>query len=210
VTGSRKFPDRRFGTIADYAREYFSEYATASSDIDGESIAAAANAIERTVVAGNWIYSCGNGGSAAIANHLLCDFSKGIQTGTALRPLVASLSSPTELLLAIGNDISFSDIFAFQIRSWGKPRDLLIAVSSSGNSDNIVEALKAAKAVGMTTVALTGFEGGRSRQMADISVHVPSRNYGVVEDLHQSIMHMLAQFVRMKGLPPEAVGEITF
>jgi phosphoheptose isomerase len=87
---------------------------------------------------------------------------------------------------------------------------LLIAVSSSGRSPNIVRALEWASAHGMGTIALTGFTGGRSRELADVSIHVESANYGIVEDAHQACMHLLAQYVRQSRMTGEAVATSTF
>jgi phosphoheptose isomerase len=207
---SEKFPNSLIEKIEGYADAYFREYSAAANSINRDSLARAALTVQQTVVSGGTIYSCGNGGSAAISNHLLCDFAKGMQTDTSLRPKVVSLSSHTELMLAIGNDISFEELFSFQVRSWGKPGDLLIAISSSGNSENIVRALKHSKAAGMPTIALTGFSGGRAAELADIGIHVSSQNYGVVEDLHQSVMHMLAQFIRSKHMDPLLIPQRKF
>jgi phosphoheptose isomerase len=190
--------------------EYLALYAKGAAGIDCDALARAAALIIETVNRGGVIYACGNGGSAAIANHLLCDFAKNIQTNTALRPRVVSLSAHVELLLAVANDIEFNDVFAFQVRSWAKPGDLVMTISSSGNSENIVRPLLWAKANGISTLALTGFSGGRSREIADVAVHVPANNYGVVEDLHQSVMHLLAQFVRQAHMDPADIPKCAF
>ena len=149
---------------------------------------------------------CGNGGSAAIANHLLCDFQKGIQTDTAVKPRVVSLSSHPELITAIGNDIGFEDIFVFQLRTMARPGDVLMTISSSGNSENIVRCMKWAKDNGVPTIALVGFSGGRSGNMADVTIHVAAKNYGTVEDVHQSVMHLLAQYLRQSHMNDEQIA----
>lgn len=205
-----KFPDRRIETIVEYADIYLLAYSAGAAGIDRVALAKAASLIAGTIAAGGTIYACGNGGSAAIANHLLCDFSKNIQTDTQLKPRVVSLSSHTELMLAIGNDIEFSEIFSYQVRSWARPGDLLMTISSSGNSENIVRAIDWAKKNGVATLALTGFSGGRSKDLADVAVHVPANNYGIVEDLHQSIMHLLAQFVRQLNMEPSEIAKKAF
>jgi phosphoheptose isomerase len=166
--------------------------------------------ITETIKADGWVYACGNGGSAAIANHLHCDFTKGVATDTPYRPRIISLSANIETITAIGNDISYADIFAYQLKQAGRAGDLLVTVSSSGDSENIVRAIETAKGQGMRTVALTGFSGGRSRAMADVSIHAPAGNYGVVEDLHQSIMHVLAQFIRQAAMPADRFAQVKF
>ena len=146
------------------------------------------------------IYACGNGGSAAISGHMLCDFLKGIQTDTALRPRVVCLSSQLELITAIANDVGYGEVFAYQLKTMAEPGDVLISISSSGNSENIVRAIDWARQNGMGTIAMTGFSGGRSSKLADITLHVAAENYGIVEDVHQSMMHILAQYLRQSAI----------
>jgi phosphoheptose isomerase len=163
------------------------------------------------VSAGGTIYSCGNGGSAAIANHLACDCLKGIRNGSSLMPRVVSLAATVELITAIANDLSYEQIFAFQLSSLAKPGDLLIAISSSGESPNILSALNWAKANGVGSISMTGFAGGQAASLADVNLHVGATNYGVVEDMHQSFMHLLAQYVRHKHLvDATSLGQVKF
>lgn len=189
--------------MASNAGAYFSTYvenvSRAANSIDALSLDRAATIILAAIARRRTIYSCGNGGSCAIANHLLCDFAKGIQTGTELRPRVVSLSANTELITAIANDIGYSEVFAYQLRTIAEPDDVLITISSSGDSENIVRAIECAKDNKISTIALTGFGGGRSAKLADVNIHVPSDNYGVIEDLHQSVMHALAQSMSRVG-----------
>ena len=142
------------------------------------------------------VFSCGNGGSASVANHMQCDHIKGVRNGTDLQSRVISLSSNVELLTAIANDVGYHDAFAYQLRAQSRPGDVLIVISSSGCSPNILHALQWACDNDIRTIALTGFEGGGARSTAEIAIHVDSSNYGIVEDLHQSIMHALAQYIR--------------
>jgi phosphoheptose isomerase len=113
-------------------------------------------------------------------------------------PRVHSLVANIEIATAIANDLSYGRLFSFQLESYGSPDDVLVAISSSGNSDNIVGALECAKRKGMTTIAMVGFSGGKAKELADIVLHVDNRNYGVVEDVHQSLMHVLAQYIRQR------------
>lgn len=152
------------------------------------------------------MFVCGNGGSAAISNHLLCDFAKGIQTDTIIRPKVVSLSADLEFITAIANDISYDDVFVFQLRTAARTGDLVLTISSSGNSENVVRPLQWARNNGVRSITFTGFDGGRSAKLADLNVHVPAHNYGVVECLHLSVMHILAQFLRTKNMDPKLVG----
>lgn len=205
------FPDRLISDAGVYAGEYYTRLAEAAATIDPKAVSAAAELILRTTQAGRRIYACGNGGSAAIANHLVCDCMKGIRSNTGLRPKVHSLSSNVEILTAIVNDIGSDDMFAFQLESLGEPGDLLISISSSGASPNIVKTLELARAMGIQTIAMSGFAGNPSRQLADVSLHVDCENYGIVEDLHQSLMHILAQYTRHANLDSNVeLGSIKF
>ena len=139
---------------------------------------------------------CGNGGSAAIAEHLTCDHTKGICMDTDLNSFVISLGSNVALTSAIANDIGYDEVFAKQIEWFHEPRAGLLVISSSGNSPNILKALQAARKRNMPTMAMVGFDGGKAKELAEICIHVQSNNYGVVEDCHQIIMHAIAQHMR--------------
>lgn len=156
------------------------------------------------------VFVCGNGGSAAISNHLHCDHVKGVQTDTDLRPRIVSLVSVMETMTAIANDISYDDVFLYQLRTHANTGDTLIVVSSSGNSENVVRAAQWAKDNNVNVIALTSFEGDRARGLADVSLHVIADNYGIAEDVHQSIMHILAQFIRLQHMDLERIRDKKF
>lgn len=137
------------------------------------------------------IFVAGNGGSAAISNHLCCDFLKGAD----LRKVV-SMSCNTPLITAISNDIGYEDSISFQVdKLMCVCFDTLILISSSGNSPNIIKAAKAAKKKNCKVIGLTGFNGGKLAKLADYSLHIPVNNYGIVEDCHQSLMHIISQYI---------------
>ena len=158
----------------------------------------------------NNIFVCGNGGSAAISNHFLCDHLKGISTNTNLLPKIISLSANIEVITAVANDIEYGDIFAFQLSRLAKPKDCLITISSSGNSKNIINAIKWAKKNKIRTISLSGFDGGKAKRISDLDINIPCNNYGIVEDLHQSIMHILAQSIRMNNMREKDIPKINF
>lgn len=153
---------------------------------------------------------CGNGGSASIANHMMCDHIKGIRASTDLSPRVLSLSTNVELLTAVANDLGYDDIFAYQLQAQSDPGDVLIAISSAGRSANIVRALRWARNNGLRAISITGFDGGVARVEAEISIHVDCANYGIVEDLHQAAMHALAQYIRQSQMTDESLDESIF
>ena len=196
------FPEKPYPTAGSYIAGYRDEIARAWASIDLAAFNRAAAMLDTAIRARRIIYACGNGGSAAISGHLLCDFLKGIQTDTPLLPRVVSLASHIELITAIANDIAYDEVFAYQLRTMARERDVLITISASGNSENIVRAVDWARASGVGTIAMTGFSGGRSAQRADVVLHVAAENYGIVEDVHQSMMHCLAQYLRQRAMTP--------
>jgi D-sedoheptulose 7-phosphate isomerase len=170
------------------------------ASIDHEEFKKAAELIWLTSVSNhrNNIYTIGNGASASIAQHWACDYTKGCKQG-GLRPRVISLAANIPLMTAIANDISYDDVYSFQLDALGQEGDVLVAISSSGNSPNVVKAIETAKSLKMKTIALTGFDGGKARELADISLHVDINEYEAAEDVHQAIMHMIAKYMRTKN-----------
>lgn len=180
---------------AAYLAGYAARLHQALAAVDAAALAAACAAIEGAAAAGHRLFAIGNGGSAAIAEHLCCDWTKGTAAPEAPVIDVTSLAANTALYSAIANDFGFETVFAYQIELIGRPGDVLVAISSSGNSPNIVQAVAAAQRIGMTVIGLTGFAGGALAQAADISIHIGMANYGVVEDAHQAVMHVIAQYL---------------
>ena len=204
------FPDKTYGSIQPFLDDYFAQITEAHRSVDRDAVISACATLEQGFRDGVMLFTGGNGGSAAIANHLLCAYVKGIQTDTTFRPRVISMSANLELMLAIANDICFEDIFLYQVRTMGREGDILMTISSSGNSENIVRAVSWAKDNGLRTIALTGFSGGRSADLADVNIHVEAANYGIVEDVHQSIMHIIAQYLRQSEMAEDAVAKSSF
>ena len=207
---SGKFPARPYPDAGLYYAAYVAELTLAAASVEPASFDGAASVLLEAYTRGARVFSCGNGGSAAIANHMQCDHVKGIRTGTDLQPRFTSLSSNVEILTAIANDLSYEEIFTYQLQSQSEPGDVLIAVSSSGCSPNIVRALTWARDNGLRTIALTGFSGGGARRTAEVAVHVDSTNYGIVEDLHQALTHALAQYLRQSRMTAGTISANVF
>jgi phosphoheptose isomerase len=205
-----KFPAEPFALAASYCNAYFEELARAASSIDLDEVERAASVLLDAYTSGNSVFSCGNGGSAAISNHLQCDHLKGVRTETDLSPRVISLSSNIELLTAIANDIGYNDVFVYQLQSQCRPGDVLITISSSGRSPNIVQALQWARDHDIRTISLTGFQGGDARKLAEVPVHIDCDNYGIIEDLHQSVMHAIAQYIRQSRMSEDLIAATKF
>lgn len=205
-----KFPAASYRSAGAYFGDYAREMARASETIDAGAMERAGAILAEAYARGARMFCCGNGGSASIANHMQCDHLKGVRTGTDLTPQVLSLSANVEVVTAIANDISYRAVFAYQLQSQARPGDVLIAVSSSGRSGNILDALAWAAENGLRTIGITGFDGGAARATAEVAIHVDSTNYGVVEDLHQAVMHALAQYVRQSRMSADAIQRTVF
>ena len=158
------------------------------------------NIIFKKIKENKKIFVCGNGGSASIANHFLCDFKKGIMLSSKnkLKPKIISLSNNIETILAIANDISFNKIFSFQLENYYTKGDIVILLSCSGSSPNILDALDYCKKRKIYTISLTGFAKKNIQRKANLNLNFEINNYGISEDLFQSIMHMISQSIRLK------------
>ena len=142
------------------------------------------------------VYIVGNGGSASTATHFACDLSKATIVQGRARLRVTSLTDNVALLTAWANDTSYENVFAEQLANLLNPGDVLIALSASGNSPNVLAAIKTAEACGATTVGIVGFGGGLLKGAVDAAVHIPSDSYGVVEDCHLVLEHAITESTR--------------
>jgi D-sedoheptulose 7-phosphate isomerase len=137
------------------------------------------------------VYIVGNGGSATNATHFACDLSKATIVEGRARLRVTSLTDNIALLTAWANDTSYEKVFSEQLHNLLNPGDVVIAISASGNSPNVVSAVRAARLMAATAVGLVGFSGGRLLEIVDAAIHVPSDDYGVVEDCHSVLEHAI-------------------
>lgn len=138
----------------------------------------------------------GNGGSAATASHFACDLGKGSSLEGLKRFKVISLTDNLPLITAISNDLSYDEVFKYQLENILEEDDLVIGISASGNSENVVSAFEFAKSKSARTFALIGFSGGRLKDLSDKFIHVNSSNYGIVEDIHLMLEHVITQYIR--------------
>jgi D-sedoheptulose 7-phosphate isomerase len=175
--------------------EYLARLANLLDRVPHETIAEVVSRLLAARASGRRVYVMGNGGSSATATHLVCDLVKTASV-PGLRPLRAyALADNTALLTAWANDTAYDRIFAEQLDSLIDPGDLVIAISASGNSPNIVAGLESALARGADTVALVGFDGGAAARLAEITIHIPAHDYGLVEDSHSAIGHAITAAV---------------
>ncbi len=148
---------------------------------------------------GNQVFVIGNGGSAATASHMACDLCKtvlGKEYDREKRFRVIALTDNVPLLTAWGNDVGYETIFAEQLRNFAQAGDLLVVITGSGNSPNIVAAVNAARLLGLRTVGLLGFNGGDVRQVLDRAIIVESDNYGYIEDAHMILTHLVTAYFK--------------
>ena len=160
----------------------------------GDAVVAAAQMLAGVFQAGGKVLLFGNGGSAADAQHLAAEFVNRFQVERP--PLAAlALTTDTSILTAVANDYDFLQVFAKQVRALGRPGDLALGLSTSGNSPNVVEGLKAARQLGLKTLALSGRDGGPVAQAAELALIVPSRNTPRIQEVHITIGHVLCDLV---------------
>ena len=151
---------------------------------------------------GTSVYICGNGGSAGNAIHLANDFIYGIDRKNGIGLRVEALSSNPAILTCLANDIGYDNIYAQQLRVKARPGDLLIVLSGSGNSPNVVKALEVARELGMKSVAILGYSGGKCLDLADCPIHIDIDDMQVSEDMQLIIGHMCMQYLCSKVSKP--------
>lgn len=181
--------------INKFFNNYIDDLYKIISNLDVKKLDSATREIYKTIKRGGTIYVCGNGGSAAISNHYICDFLKLLRQKTKLKPKIISLSNNIETITAISNDLDYKYIFKYQAESLCKKGDTILIISSSGNSKNIIELLKFTKKKRIKTIGFSGFDGGYLKRNCDFSVHVKAKNYGISEDSHHILMHVILQYL---------------
>ena len=186
--------------FAEKNASYVSELTSVLNGGDLPELAAATARIHRAYETGQKVFIAGNGGSAATASHMACDFQKTTlgksHDHLPKRIRAIALSDNAPLISAWGNDVSYDLIFSQQLRNLADPGDVLLVITASGNSPNILAALETAKEIGLDTIGFLGFQGGKSKALCDIAVIADSSNYGVIEDAHSIFMHLATAELR--------------
>ena len=176
-------------------KAYYEKEVETIRSLDFDEIEIAVQAIKDAYEREATIYTFGNGGSAATASHFVCDFNKGICEKLDKKFNLICLNDNTPIVMAIANDISYDDVFSFQLINKLKPTDLILAISGSGNSKNVIKAVEYAKSIGCKVVGMTGYSGGKLDQLADYHMHVPVDDMQITEDVHMSFDHMMYRVV---------------
>lgn len=180
-----------------YAQAYLEYLASCFAAIDCDAVAAFVKLLLDARETGNTVYFIGNGGSAATASHFANDISVGTRTGDNKPFRAVSLTDNVAVMTALANDEGYDRMFVDQLKVHMRDGDSLVAISASGNSPNVIEAVDYAKGRGATVVGLTGFDGGALRARSDISLHVQTEKgeYGPVEDIHMIFDHLIGSFL---------------
>lgn len=184
------------GTFADDVARTLAESARLHADARSAvaPAAAAAEAMLAALRGGGKVLACGNGGSAADAQHFAAEFVGRFERERRAIAAIA-LTTDTSIVTSIGNDYGFARVFARQVEALGRPGDVLLGITTSGGSPNVVEAIAAAKAGGLTTVALTGRDGGAAGAAADIHINVRSASTARVQEVHRTLLHAVCEIV---------------
>jgi D-sedoheptulose 7-phosphate isomerase len=177
---------------------YFRLLSTTAGQLPFEAIEEVAATLVEAYDSERTIYLFGNGGSAALASHMACDLGKGTVNGSKKRFRVMSLTSNEAMMTAWANDSHYHDIFAEQLANFVAPGDVAFAISCSGNSANVLNALRVARQARATTVGLAGFQGGKMKELCDQCLIVPCDNMQIIEDLHLCAAHAVFTAVRRK------------
>jgi D-sedoheptulose 7-phosphate isomerase len=178
------------------AKQYFEELQRVANDLCHDGIDQIADALLKAYDAEGMVYTFGNGGSASLASHFACDLGKGTaycNGGKRFRVLALTDNLPS--LTAWANDSSYEDVFSEQLKNFVRSQDVAFAISASGNSKNVLNALQVAREAGARTLGISGFQGGEMKSLCNICVIVPSNNMQIIEDLHLAMTHSIFRIV---------------
>lgn len=182
-------------TAGEFANQYLKEVLPLFQEYQSETFQKAMAAMVQVYQNGGTIYICGNGGSAGTSNHMVNDLSKGTVSEGKKRLRVIGLADNMSLLTAYANDCGYESIFVEQLKSLWKKGDLLIAISASGNSPNVLRAAEYARENGGEVIGLIGFSGGKLKELSNYAIHFKSHNYGAVEDAQLMFSHLASQYL---------------
>lgn len=177
---------------------YFDKVVRAFEKMPTAAVDQIVSVLQQAYDSNRMVYLFGNGGSAALASHFACDLGKGTTNGSPKRFKVMAFTDNVPLMTAWANDARYEDIFAEQLINFVQPDDVVFAISCSGNSPNVLKALRVARKAGAFTIGLTGFEGGDMKQLCDLCLIIPSDNMQVIEDLHLSVTHAVFTALRAR------------
>jgi len=177
-----------------FVENYKTELLQTISRIDLEKVQEAIRWFEEARAHNRHIFVCGNGGSASTASHMACDIVKGASYGRESRFRIMALTDSLPTLTAYSNDVGYDCVFAEQLKNFAEPGDVVMAISGSGNSPNVLRAIEYANSIGCKTIGLTGRDGGKLAPMVQLSLQVPVPHMGRIEDAHMIVCHMICYY----------------
>jgi D-sedoheptulose 7-phosphate isomerase len=177
-----------------FAEQYKTELLRTIESIDLDKVNRAIDWFKQARAAGQTIFVCGNGGSASTASHFACDMVKGASYNRESRFRIMALTDSLPTMTAYSNDVSYDCVFCEQLKNFAKPGDLVMGISGSGNSPNVLRAMEYANSIGCNTIALTGRDGGQLGPLAKLNIQVPVPHMGRIEDAHMIVCHMIGYY----------------
>jgi Phosphoheptose isomerase len=179
-----------------FISSYIDDIKQSIDNLDKDIIEKVINKIFEAYKENKQIFIMGNGGSASTSSHFACDLGKGTIIEEKPRFRVMSLNDNMAIITAFSNDYGYDHVFAEQLKNLVNSEDIVIAISASGNSNNIIEGIKYAKEKGAYIIGFSGFKGGKLKDISNLCLHVENSNYGQVEDIHMFLSHMISQNVK--------------
>ena len=177
-----------------FPAQYKTEVLKAIETVDLAKVNQAIELFKDARAAGRHIFVCGNGGSASTASHFACDIVKGASYNRGQRFRIMALTDQIATLTAYANDVSYDCVFVEQLRNFAQPGDLVMCISGSGNSPNVIRAMEYANSIGCKTLALTGRDGGKLGPLAQLNIQVEAPHMGRIEDAHMIVCHMIGYY----------------
>jgi D-sedoheptulose 7-phosphate isomerase len=183
----------------EYPQLYKADLQRAIESVDLAKVSRAIEILARARDEGRHIFVCGNGGSASTASHFVCDMVKGASFNRAARFRIMALTDSLPTITAYSNDVGYECVFVEQLKNFAQPGDVLMAISGSGNSPNVLRAVEYANSAGCRTIALTGRDGGRLGPLAQLNIQVSNPHMGRIEDAHMIVTHMICYYFMDAG-----------
>ncbi|MBA2513556.1 MAG: SIS domain-containing protein [Solirubrobacterales bacterium] len=188
----------RSTSVDQHVTDYVARLHAAVDALPRDALVTLGDMLFRAYQNGKQVLTLGNGGSASTASHMSADLGKNTIKANMRRFRVLSLNDNVSLLTALANDVGYENVFSEQLKNLIRPGDLLIVISASGNSPNVLEAIRCAQATSAEVAGLLGFGGGEAARMVDLAIVIESSDYGVVEDLHLIINHILVEHFQLR------------
>ena len=180
--------------IETFPQTYKADLLTAIDSIDLGKVGQAIDILREARDNGRAIFICGNGGSAATSSHFVCDMLKGASFKRERRFRIMALNDSLPTMTAYSNDVSYDCVFVEQLKNFAQPGDVLMAISGSGNSPNVIRAVEYANSIGCRTIGLTGRDGGKLGSLAQLNIQAPVAHMGRIEDAHMIVCHMIGYY----------------